>query len=151
MAEQKNKGPSSMGKLLVLAVLVAALVGGVSGLGAAYLARPNTVSQAREFFLFPNELPFNNTVAGIPHYVFIPDQIVVNKGDKITIHYYDTTDEDHTFTMDAPYGTDAVVAAATSTAIQKKDISLVAGVSGVFPYHCRFHSPTMTGTLVVLG
>ncbi len=150
MAEGENKALWSKRKLLLAAVMVGTLIGGVTGFGAGFLARASPASQTREFYLFPNELPFDSAVAGISHYVYIPDSIVVKRGDMVTIHFYDVTDEDHTFTIGTPYTTDVVVGAATSTVIQKADITFVATTPGIFAYHCRFHPPTMTGHLVVL-
>lgn len=149
------KAPGGVGRSLALAVVIAALVGGVSGFGAGYLNRPapspTPLPQTREIYLLPMELDFNATVAGIPHYVFVPDLIQVNKGDTVTIHFYDTTDEGHTFTMGAPYATDVVLGPATATAVERRDITFVATTPGTFLYHCRFHSPTMAGYLVVVG
>jgi plastocyanin len=151
MVAPESRPPFSVGRLLVISVLVSALVGGVTGFGVGLLAHPSPTPQLREFYVFENELPFNASLAGIPHYVFVSDRIVVNKGDTVKIHFFDITDENHTFTMSAPYATDAVLGAATNTSIPSMQITFVASVAGLFPYHCRFHSPTMAGTLVVLG
>ncbi len=132
-------------RLLAALLLLTAMISGISGFAIASA----THRQTREFYLFPNELEFDPAVAGIPHYVFIPDNIVVNKGDTVTIHFYDTTDEAHTFTMEGPYATDHMLDAATATSIQHVDITFVAKIGGLFTYHCRFHPPTMTGTLEV--
>src|SRR6267378_4047689 len=118
----------SVRKILIVATILSIILGGVAGLGAGTLAPQlaSTSPQTREIFLFPVELPFNDTVAGIPHYVFNPGMIVVNKGDTVLIHFYQYTDEGHSFTF-------------------------VAGTAGFFVYHCKFHPPTMTGTLQVVG
>ena len=46
----------------------------------------------------------NETKLGFPADTFSPDVLIANKGDNITIHFYnlDTTDR-HTFTKGAPY------------------------------------------------
>ena len=143
----------SVRKTLIVATILSIILGGVAGLGAGTLARQlaSTSPQTREIYLFPVELPFNDTVAGIPHYVFNPSMIVVNKGDTVLIHFYQYTDEHHSFTLAAPYSKDVTLPAATLTNIPKTDITFVAGTAGFFVYHCKFHPPTMTGTLQVIG
>src|SRR6267143_1653128 len=147
----------SVRKILIVATILSIILGGLAGLGAETLAPQlaSTSPQTREFFLFPLELPFNDTVAGIPHYVFNPNMIVVNKGDTVLIHFYQYTDEHHSFTLAAPYSKDVILPEATPlgnpTSIPKMDITLVVDTSGFFVYHCIFHPPTMTGTLQVVG
>lgn len=139
-------------KILIVTVILSIILGSVSGLAAGTLGRPSGPSrQTRELFLFPIELAFNDTVAGIPHYVFNPGMIVVNKGDTVKIHFYQPTDESHSFTIVAPYSKDVTLPVATPTNIPKTDITFVADTAGFFVYHCKFHPPTMTGTLQVLG
>ena len=147
----------SVRKILIVATILSIILGGVAGLGAGTLARQlaSTSPQTREIYLFPVELPFNDTVAGIPHYVFNPSMIVVNKGDTVLIHFYQYTDEHHSFTLAAPYSKDVTLPEATPlgnpTNIPKTDITFSAGTAGFFVYHCKFHPPTMTGRLQVIG
>ena len=143
----------SVRKILTVTTILSIIVGGLAGLGAGTLAPQlaSTSSQTREIYLFPVELPFNDTVAGIPHYVFNPSMIVVNKGDTVLIHFYQPTDESHSFTIVAPYSKDVTLPVAALTNIPKTDITFVAGTAGFFVYHCKFHPPTMTGTLQVIG
>jgi len=143
----------SVRKVLIVATILSIIVGGLAGLGAGTLAPQlaSTSPQTREIFLFPVELPFNDTLAGIPHYVFNPSMIVVNKGDTVLIHFYQPTDEGHSFTIVAPYSKDVTLPVATATNIPKTDITFIAGTAGFFVYHCKFHPPTMTGTLQVVG
>ena len=142
---------------MIVATILSIILGGLGGLGAGTLARQlaSTSPQNREIFLFPVELPFNDTVAGIPHYVFNPSMIVVNKGDTVLIHFYQYTDEHHSFTLAAPYSKNVTLPAATPlgnpTSIPKMDISFVVDTTGLFVYHCQFHPPTMTGTLQIVG
>src|SRR6266849_4322614 len=103
----------SVRKILIVAAILSIILGSVAGLGVSTLAHPAPASQTREIFLFPVELPFNDTVAGIPHYVFNPDTIVVNKGDTVLIHFYQYTDEHHSFTLAAPYPKDVTLPEAT--------------------------------------
>ena len=142
----------SVRKILIVATILSIILGGVTGLSAGMAHQPRAT---REVYLFPVELPFDDTVAGIPHYVFNPSLIVVNKGDTVLIHFYQYTDEHHSFTLAAPYSKDVTLPEATPlgnpTNIPKTDITFVAGTSGFFVYHCKFHPPTMTGTLQVIG
>ncbi len=133
---------------------MSAVLGSAAGFSAGYLARPPPPATSREFFVFAGTASFNDTLLGqtfgqtLPHDIFLPDRIVVNKGDSVTIHFYNTEDEpeNHTFTMDSPYAVDRDLAMQ-----QKTDINFVVGSAGLFKYWCRFHLPTMTGYLVVLG
>jgi|GEM_PF-1789195 len=138
----------SVPKILVIAVVVAGLVGAVSGFAAASLSRTRPAAQAREFWVFTTVLPFNDSTPGFPsHDYFAPDRITVNLGDAVTIHFFNTEaePEDHTFTMEAPYAMNHVLPYGNTTTF-----SFVANTSGVFPYRCAYHQPTMTGWLVVL-
>jgi len=145
----------SVRKTLIVSAILSIILGSLAGLGAGTLLHMAPSSQTRVIYLFPVELPFNDTIAGIPHYVFNPDTIVVNKGDTVLIHFYQYTDEHHSFTLAAPYSKNVTLPAATPlgnpTSIPKMDISFVADTPGLFVYHCQFHPPTMTGTLQVVG
>ncbi|MEK6988445.1 MAG: hypothetical protein AABX97_10245 [Candidatus Thermoplasmatota archaeon] len=112
MAESSGPGATSVTvHALLIAIVVSALVGGTSG----YLFAPKTVvgtvppsnyvPQTRTFYLFTSILEFNESTFGIPHDAFTPDRMLVYTGDTVVIHYYtlETTGEDHTFTMDAPF------------------------------------------------
>src|SRR5437899_4314856 len=128
----------SVRKTLIVATILSIVLGGLAGLGAGTLAPQlaSTSPQTREIYLFPVELPFNDTVAGIPHYVFNPSMIVVNKGDTVLIHFYQPTDESHSFTVVAPYLKDVTLPVATATNIQKMDITFFVGNVVFFLYHC---------------
>ncbi len=147
MVGSSEKAPS-MGRMLLIAIVASALVGAGTGFAAGFLARPQPTPQVREFWVFSVVLPFNDTMVGLSHDYFAPDRIIVNKGDTVTIHFYNTEDEPerHTFTMDAPYAVNKDLAMA-----EKQDITFVASVAGTFAYRCTYHQPTMTGWLVVLG
>jgi nitrous oxide reductase len=74
--------------------------------------------------------------------------LVVNKGDKVTIHFYNVDDvktERHSFTIGDPYKVDIDLGFA-----QNGNATFTADQSGIFPYYCRYHLPVMTGQLVVL-
>jgi nitrous oxide reductase len=62
--------------------------------------------------------------------------LVANKGDKITVKFYNVDEvqtERHSFTIGDPY---------------KVDID--EDQTGVFPFYCKYHLPVMTGQFVVL-
>jgi len=101
--------------------------------------------QAWVFYLVTPEESFNETVIGIPHYIFSPTQITVNQGDSILIHFYNTADDTHhTFTLPA-YQINVDLAPG-----QHQDIKFVAMQAGVFSFGCTFHPTTMRGQLTVL-
>ena len=74
--------------------------------------------------------------------------LVVNKGDKVTIHFYNVDDvktERHSFTIGDPYKVDIDLGFA-----QNGNATFTADQSGIFPYYCRYHLPVMIGQLLVL-
>src|SRR5437016_10506277 len=90
---------------IIVAVLLSALVGSVTGLGASYLAHTSPTAQTRNFYLFAVDQSFNSSLAtGLKaDYDFSASVITVNRGDTLVIHFYNPTDQNHTFTMGAPY------------------------------------------------
>jgi plastocyanin len=107
------------------------------------------MSANKTFYLFNQEVEgLNETEAGIPADIFSIPVIVVNKGDNITINFYNTEEsgeDPHSFVMSAPYNIDQTVQPG-----QNITISFTADHEGVFLYYCKYHSPTMRGQLVVL-
>ena len=74
--------------------------------------------------------------------------LVVNKGDKVTINFYNVDDvktERHSFTIGDPYKVDIDLGFA-----QNGNATFTADQSGIFPYYCKYHLPVMTGQLLVL-
>ena len=74
--------------------------------------------------------------------------LVVNKGDKVKIHFFNVDDvktERHSFTIGDPYKVDIDVGFAG-----KGDATFTADHTGVFTYYCKYHLPVMSGQLVVL-
>jgi plastocyanin len=136
--------------LLITTILLAAIVGGVTGLGASYLSHPSPAPQTRDIYLFAQDLSFSVPSNLSSDYVYSSNLIVVNKGDTVTIHFYNPTDQHHSFTVGAPYANDVVVAAQSGT-IQNANITITTSQVGSFTFHCRFHSPQMTGTILVQG
>jgi len=125
-----------------IAIVIAGAALAVSYNSAAGRARS---PQAWVFYLVTPEESFNETVVGIPHYIFSPNQITVNQGDSILIHFYNTADDTHhTFTLPS-YQINVDLAPG-----QHQDIRFVATEAGIFPFGCTFHPTTMRGELTVL-
>jgi plastocyanin len=107
--------------------------------------------QTREFYLFSEvDESINEDALGIPPDKFSLEEITVNKGDTVVVHFYnlepEETQEHHTFTMFGDYEMHHDLNAST-----EKTIEFVAGEEGIFQYQCVFHQPTMSGNLVVLS
>ena len=74
--------------------------------------------------------------------------LVVNKGDKVTVKFYNVDEvqtERHSFTIGDPYKVDIDVGFAGNG-----ETTFNADHTGVFTYYCKYHMPVMTGQLVVL-
>jgi plastocyanin len=74
--------------------------------------------------------------------------IVANKGDKVTVKFYNVDDvktERHSFTIGDPYKVDIDLGFA-----QNGNATFTADQTGVFTFYCRYHLPVMTGQLLVL-
>ena len=86
-------------------------------------------------------------------YDFSASVINVDRGDTLVIHFYNPTDQNHTFTIGAPYANDVFVAAhpTDQSPIHNATITINANQAGIFPFYCRFHAPSMSGSLVVQG
>jgi plastocyanin len=107
--------------------------------------------QTREFYLFSEvDENINEEELGIPPDKFSLEEITVNKGDRVVVHFYnlepEETEELHSFSMSGHYQTHNDVDASDN-----KTIEFVADESGVFQYQCVYHQPTMSGNLVVLS
>ena len=109
-------------------------------------------SSNKTFYVFGAEVEgLDEATARIPGDIYTPPIIVVNRGDSVTVNFYnteeETVEERHSFTIDAqPYRVDIDIAPgesgnATFTAADQE---------GIFPYYCKYHLPTMVGQLVVL-
>jgi plastocyanin len=99
------------------------------------------------YYLFPAEIEgVEEEILKIPHDAFTLQTIVANKGENVTIKFYNTeANEAHTFTLDAPYNINKDLIGG-----QNSTINFVADKEGIFTYYCIYHLPTMTGKLVVL-
>jgi plastocyanin len=101
-----------------------------------------------EYYIFTQELDADEEEIGVPVAVYSLTQIVVHKGDKITIHFINPAEEEedrHTFTMEAPYQMNYDLAGGESTTF-----SFSADTVGTFTYYCTYDLPSMIGQLVVL-
>ncbi|TMH96544.1 hypothetical protein E6H37_02590 [Candidatus Bathyarchaeota archaeon] len=136
--------------LLIAVVLLAAIVGGATGAATSYLSNPSPAPQTRDVYLFAQDLSFSAPSNLNSDYVYSSNLIVVNKGDTVNIHFYNPTDQHHSFTIGAPYANDVVVAAESST-IQNANITITTSQAGSFTFNCKFHPPQMTGTILVQG
>ena len=136
---------------------VAAVVSLLVGFGAGTFASPSILgtpasinykptSETREFVIFSNVAEFNDTEVGIPHDHFTPHSLIVNQGDTVLIHIYNTENEPehHNFVMTA-YGINVDLAQG-----ENKDVTFVATQAGIFAFYCSYHQPTMRGQLIVL-
>jgi nitrous oxide reductase len=74
--------------------------------------------------------------------------LVVNKGDKVIIHFYNVDDNKsvrHNFIIGDPYRVNIDLGFG-----QNGNATFTANKTGVFTYYCSYHLPVMTGQLVVL-
>ena len=111
-------------------------------------------STNKTFYIFSVEVEgVNETAAGIAGDVYSLPVIEVNRGDSVTVHFYNTeelevgeTPERHAFKIDAqPYSVNIDVGPGESG-----NATFTADQEGIFPYYCIYHLPSMTGQLVVL-
>src|SRR5437867_13302708 len=119
--------------IIVTPVLLSALVEGITGLGVSYAYRPTPpAAQTRDFYLFAVDQQFNSTAAGLKaDYDFSANVLTVTKGDTLMIHFYNPTDEAHTFTMRSPYTSDAIMPAITSRQISSAIITITLTQAGL--------------------
>jgi FtsP/CotA-like multicopper oxidase with cupredoxin domain len=110
-------------------------------------------SSNKTFYVFSVEVEgVNETAAGVAGDIYSLPVIEVNRGDSVTVHFYNTepteeeTVERHAFTIDAqPYSVNIDIAPGESG-----NATFTADQEGIFPIYCIYHLPTMTGQLVVL-
>ena len=111
-------------------------------------------STNKTFYIFSVEVEgVNETAAGVAGDVYSLPVIEVNRGDSVTVHFYNTEEievgeppERHAFKIDAqPYSVNIDVGPGESGIA-----TFTADQEGIFPYYCIYHLPGMTGELVVL-
>jgi plastocyanin len=76
-------------------------------------------------------------------FTFAPDQIVVNQGDKVTLHFIGVQGAHHVITVDG-IGTFELKRGQINT------VSFVANNPGIINYVCHVHLPNMAGQILVL-
>jgi plastocyanin len=104
--------------------------------------------KANEYYVFTQELKADEEKLGVPVAVFTLTNIIVHKGDTVTIHFYNTAEEKtdrHTFSMQSPYKMDHDLAGG-----ENATFSFKADTVGGFTYYCRYDLPSMIGHLEVL-
>ena len=141
---------------MLLTGLTSAAVAGlvillVSSTTHASSAEPtNYKGVKREFWLFNDHVSgLNDTKVGLPADKFSIPSITVKKGDTVVIHFYNIEEkggDNHSFTInEKPYNNiNAIVHPSTN-----QTITFTATSTGVFPYICTFHQPSMRGQLIV--
>jgi plastocyanin len=76
-------------------------------------------------------------------FTFAPDQLVVNQGDKVTLHFIGVLGVHHIITVDG-VGTFALHRGEIHT------VSFIANNPGTINFFCSVHLPNMTGQILVL-
>jgi len=153
---------TSTRNLIIATLLIAAAVGSATGFATNLLSRTAPSPENRVFYLFASDLsfPFNQTSgdnALTSDYSYSTNYIIVNKGDTLTIHFYNPTDQHHSFNMGAPYANSNVTLDAGPTdsqptsPIHDATIRINANQAGTFQFFCIFHPPEMRGWLLVQG
>jgi plastocyanin len=104
--------------------------------------------KANEYYIFTQELNAEEEKLGVPVAVYTLTNIIVHKGDNVTIHFHNTADEAsdrHTFTMQSPYKMNHDLAGGENATFTFK-----ANTVGGFTYYCTYDLPSMIGHLEVL-
>lgn len=136
---------SSTTSVIVGLLLLASFV-----LSAYYGINSVSAKPDKEFYLFTTEIAgVDEEKLKLPGDGFSIPTLVVNKGDNVTIHFYNVDPnvaELHSFTIDSPYSMDVSIAGGES-----KVVSFIADHEGIFQYYCKYHLPVMVGQLVVIS
>ncbi len=132
--------------LIIILTLATSIVTYIVFSASSSIAQQSSSSTTnRTFYLFNSHIPnANETKLGIPTDLFIPSSISVNKGDIVTIHFYNVENESHTFTIGMPFNIDKNVLPGQNTTIIFK-----ADHEGIYQYYCKYHLPTMVGQLII--
>ena len=103
----------------------------------------------KEFYIFTSEIPnVDEDKLKVAGDSFSLTTMIVNKGDKVTVHFYNVDDvktEHHSFTIGAPYNIDKDILPGQSAVA-----NFTADHEGVFQYYCKYHLPGMIGQLYVV-
>jgi heme/copper-type cytochrome/quinol oxidase subunit 2 len=110
-------------------------------------ASSNAIGSKKSFYLFTDEIEgINETKLGMPADYYIPNIFVANKGDSITMHFYNLDGDDrHSFVIGTPYNINEDLAP-----MRNATFTFKAGNEGVYKFYDSSHQPTMTGQLIVL-
>ncbi len=76
-------------------------------------------------------------------FTFAPDQIVVNQGDRVTLHFIGVQGAHHVITVDG-------LGSFTLLRGQIHTVSFIANSLGTINYYCHIHMPNMVGQILVL-
>jgi nitrous oxide reductase len=112
------------------------------------LTKPLTQAGQKEFYVFSALIPNVQKSMKVEGDVYSLPTIPVNKGDKVTVHFYNVDphkNERHSFTIGAPYNIDKDIMSGDSAVA-----TFTADKAGIFQYYCKYHIPQMTGQLIVL-
>ncbi|MGB8573099.1 MAG: cupredoxin domain-containing protein [Nitrososphaeraceae archaeon] len=103
----------------------------------------------KAFYVFTSEIEgVDEEKLKVAGDAFSVNTLVANKGDKVTVHFYNVDpvkEERHSFTVGDPYAINIDVGFAESG-----NATFTADNVGVFPFYCKYHLPVMEGQLVVL-
>ncbi|MDW0179313.1 MAG: cupredoxin domain-containing protein [Nitrososphaeraceae archaeon] len=103
----------------------------------------------KAFYVFTSEIEgVDEEKLKVAGDAFSVNTLVANKGDKVTVHFYNVDpvkEERHSFTVGDPYAVNIDVGFAESG-----NATFTADNVGVFPFYCKYHLPVMEGQLVVL-
>ncbi len=76
-------------------------------------------------------------------FAFSPSQIIVNQGDKVTLHFIGVQGTHHVIAVDG-------IGTFSLTRGQIHTVSFVANTTGTINYTCHLHMPNMVGQILVL-
>jgi plastocyanin len=103
----------------------------------------------KAFYVFTSEIEgVDEEKLKVAGDAFSVNTLVANKGDKVTVHFYNVDpvkEERHSLTIGDPYAVTIDVGFAESG-----NATFTADNVGVFPFYCKYHLPVMEGQLVVL-
>lgn len=103
----------------------------------------------KTFHLFTSEIEnVNEDKLGVAGDSFSMNTMVVKKGDKVNVNFYNVDDvqtEKHSFTIDDPYAVNIDLAFS-----QNGNATFTADQEGIFTFYCAYHLPVMSGQLEVV-
>jgi plastocyanin len=104
--------------------------------------------KTNEYYIFTQELNADEEKLGVSVAVYTLTNMIIHKGDNVTIHFYNTADDvndRHTFSMQSPYKMNYDLAGG-----ENKTFTFKADTVGGFTYYCTYDLPSMIGHLEVL-